>query len=215
MAYKLDMSMMVAIHEAFRRELEQVERIANESDHDPGSRLQAALGWELFKRFLLVHHQSEDDVLWPTLRAHVAEQPDRAALVDALEAEHAAIEPLLGAIDMVAMDPAQDNQRLGDIVGELRAKLGAHLNHEESDGLPMIDASLTPEEWQRFSQAHSERLRSDAPMYMPWLLNDATPQTIDAILGKFPPPFLKAFRDEWGPSYAALTVWSGHDQTAA
>jgi iron-sulfur cluster repair protein YtfE (RIC family) len=214
-AYKLDMSMMVAIHGAFRRELEQIERFAGESGHVPGSRLQAALGWELFKKFLLVHHQSEDDVLWPTLRARVAERPDQVALVDALEAEHAVITPLLGAIDSAAADPAQDLQRLGEIVSELRAKLGAHLDHEESDGLPLIDVSLTPAEWQRFSQVHSERLRSDAPMYMPWLLNEASPQTLDAILGKFPPPLLNAFRDEWGPSYAALTVWSGHDKSAA
>ncbi len=176
-------------------------------------RIPLALGWELFKKFLLVHHQSEDDTLWPALRAHVAGQPDRVALVDALEAEHA-IEPLLTGIDAAAADPAYGYQRFGDIIDELAAKLSAHLAHEESDGLALIDASLTPEEWQHFAQVHTEWIRSDAPMYMPWLLNEASPQTRDAILSKFPQP-LTAFREQWGPRYAAMNVWNAAGEPAA
>jgi hypothetical protein len=63
MDYALDMSMMFAVHDALRRQLVQVGRIAGRRDDDPGRLLRAALGWELFKRFLLVHHQSEDDAL--------------------------------------------------------------------------------------------------------------------------------------------------------
>ena len=113
-------------------------------DH-PGQLLRAALGWALFKKFLLVHHQSEDDTLWPALRARVAGLPDRVALADALEAEHAAIEPLLTAIDAAAADPDYGYQRLGDIVDELTTKLTAHLAHEETDGLPLIDMAADPD----------------------------------------------------------------------
>jgi hypothetical protein len=215
MDFKLDMSMMFAMHDALRRELVQVARIAGQRDDNPGKLLHAALGWELFKKFLLVHHQSEDDALWPALRARVAGYPDRVALADALEAEHAVIEPLLTAIDVAGADPDYGYQRFGDIIDELAAKLTAHLAHEESDGLALIDASLSPEEWQHFSQIHTERLRSDAPVYMPWLLNEASPQTIDAILGKFPPPLLTAFREQWGPRYAALNVWNAAGEPAA
>ena len=158
MEYKLDMSMMFAMHDALRRELVQVTRIAALRDDDPGPLLRAALGWELFKKFLLVHHQTEDDVLWPALRAEVAGHSDRLALADALEAEHAVIEPLLTAIDAAAADPDYGYQRLGDITDELAIKLTAHLTHEENDGLALIDASLTPQQWQRFAQVHGERL---------------------------------------------------------
>jgi hypothetical protein len=215
MDYKLDMSMMFAMHDALRRDLVQVARIAGQQDGDPGTLLRAALGWQLFKKFLLVHHQSEDDTLWPALRVHVAGQPDRMALADALEAEHANIEPLLTAIDAAAADPDYGHQRFGDIVDELVTKLTGHLSHEESDGLALIDASLTPQEWQHFAQVHSERIRGDAPMYMPWLLNGASPQTREAILGKFPPPLLDAFREQWGPRYATLNIWSPADEPAA
>ena len=207
MDYKLDVSMMFAMHDALRRELVQVERIARRTDDNPGRLLRAALGWELFKKFLLVHHQSEDDVLWPTLRTKVAGRPDRVALADALEAEHAVIEPLLTAIDAAAADPDYGYQRFGDIVDELSAKLNAHLAHEETDGLPLIDASLTPAQWQHFAQVHGERNLPDAARFMPWLLAGARPEVLAAILGKFPPPLLTAYREQWAPAYAAQTVW--------
>jgi len=207
MDYTLDMSMMFAMHDALRRELVQVARIASRTGDHPGQLLRAALGWELFRKFLLVHHQSEDDTLWPALRTNVAGQPGRLALTDALEAEHAVIEPLLTAIDAAAADPDYGYQRFGDIVDELITKLTAHLAHEETDGLPLIDASLTAQQWQHFAQVHAERIAGDAPTYMPWLLNGASPQTLDAVLGKFPPPLLTAFREQWGPKYAALAIW--------
>jgi Hemerythrin HHE cation binding domain len=215
MDYQLDMSMMIAMHEALRRELAQVGRIASRRDDNPGKQLRAALGWELFRKFLLVHHQTEDDVLWPPLRTRVAGQADRLALVDALEQEHAVIEPLLTAIDDAAADPDYGYQRLGDIVDELSAKLSGHLAHEESDGLALIDVSLTPQEWQHFAQVHGERLRDDAPMYMPWLLNGASPQSLDAVLSKFPPPLLTAYREQWAPAYASLDVWNASGDGAA
>jgi Hemerythrin HHE cation binding domain len=207
MEYQLDMSMMFAMHDALRRELVQVTRIAALRDDNPGPLLRAAVGWELFKKFLLVHHTTEDDVLWPALRAQVAGHPDRLALADALEAEHAVIEPLLTAIDAAAADPDYGYQRFGDITDELAAKLTAHLTHEEDDGLALIDASLTPQQWQQFAQVHGQRLTGDASMYMPWLLNGASPQILDAVVGKFPPPLLAAYREQWAPAYAALDIW--------
>ena len=215
MEYQLDMSMMFAMHDALRRELVPVGRIARLRDDHPGQLLRAALGWELFKKFLLVHHQTEDDILWPALRARVAGQPDRVALADALEAEHAVIEPLLTAIDAAAADPDYGYQRFGDVVDELVTKLTAHLAHEESDGLALIDASLTPQDWQHFAQDHSERLRGDASRYMPWLLNGASPERLDAVLAKFPPPLLTAYRERWAPGYAALDIWPAAVESAA
>jgi hypothetical protein len=215
MEYKLDMSMMFAMHDALRREIKQVARITALRDDAPGPLLRAALGWELFKKFLLVHHQTEDDVLWPALRLQVAGHPDRLALADALEAEHAVIEPLLTAIDAAAADPDYGYQRLGDVTDELAAKLTAHLTHEETDGLALIDAALSTQQWQHFAQVHGERLAGDASTYMPWLLNGASPQAQDKIVGKFPPPLLAAYREQWAPRYAALDIWPAGPGVAA
>jgi hypothetical protein len=215
--YKLDMSVMLAIHDALRRDLARVGKIAAAAGGDPARMLRALLGWELFKKFLVVHHQAEDDVLWPVLREAVAAHPDQVALADALEQEHAVIEPLLAAIDAVAIDTAaidtagagHGHERFADIVDELVSKLTAHLAHEEADGLALIDASLTPPQWQHFAAVHGQRLTPDAALYMPWLLSDTPPGPLEQVLAKFPPKFATAFREQWAPAYCALDAWKG------
>ena len=209
MDYKLDMSVMLAIHDALRRDLARVGRIAAGTSDDPARLLRAALGWELFKKFLVVHHQAEDDVLWPALRDAVAGHPDQVALADALEQEHAVIEPLLAAVDAAGADPHHGHERFGAIVDELVGKLTAHLAHEEADGLALIDASLTPEQWQHFASVHGQRLLPDASLYMPWLLSDTGPEALEQILTKFPPQLATAFREQWAPAYAARDAWKG------
>ena len=105
--------------------------------------------------------------------------------------------PLLAALDAAAAAPDYGHQWFGDIIDELSAQLTAHLAHEEADGLPLIDASLTPAQWQHFGQVHGERNLPDAPRYMPWPLAEANPRTLDAVLGKFPPHLLAAYHQQW------------------
>jgi hypothetical protein len=214
MGSRLDMSTMLAIHAALRRDLEQVARIAGRRDGTDVTRLRAARGWQQFKKFLIVHHQVEDDALWPALRAAVAAYPDQLALVDALEQEHAVIDPLLRAVDDAAADPGAGSRSFGDITDELVAKLGGHLAHEESDGLELIDASLSLEDWQRFGRVHGERLLGDAPVYMPWLLDGADPRAVAAFLANVPPALAAAYHGQWASDYAALKPWDAADELA-
>jgi Hemerythrin HHE cation binding domain len=210
MGSRLDRSTMLTIHAALRRDLEQVARIAGRRDGTDATRLRAALGWQQFKQFLVVHHQVEDDALWPALRATVAGHPDQLALVDALEEEHEVIDPLLQAVDATA-EPGRDATSFGDVIDELVTKLGGHLAHEESDGLDLIDATLSLADWQHFGQVHGRRLISDASTYMPWLLNGAGPQAVAAFLANVPPPLAAAYRDQWASDYAALRLWDAGD----
>ena len=209
MDYKLDMSSMLAIHQALRRDLERLGRIAARPDGDPARLLRAAAGWEQFKTFLVAHHTAEDQALWPALREAVAANSDQVALADALEEEHSVIEPLLAAIDAAAADPDDGHQAIGGIIDELIGKLSGHLRHEETEGFALIDATLAPEQWQHFAAVNAEMVRPDAPNYMPWMLSEADQQTLDAVLGKFPPQLLTAYREQWAPAYAARELWKG------
>jgi Hemerythrin HHE cation binding domain len=209
MTYKLDMSMMFAMHDALRRDLERLGRIAARPDDDPARLLQTAAGWELFKTFLLTHHTSEDDVLWPALRTAVAGHPDQLALANALEEEHSVIEPLFAAIDTAGADPDHGHERFGGLVDELITKLSAHLAHEENDGLPLIDAVLSEEDWQRFGNTNGQRNRPFIETFLPWLLSEASPQARDAIIGTLPPQVITPFRERWEPEYIARNVWKG------
>lgn len=208
MAFKYDWTMMYAMHAALRRELERIARVTARTDDDPKHVLRTAAGWEMFKSYLQVHHTAEDEMLWPPMRAALAGNPDATALLDAMEAEHSAIDPLLVAIDAALADRDFGPQRLGGLTDALATVLRAHIGHEEDEGLAVIDATITGEQFQAFGADHGKRIAGDVQRYLPWMLEDATPEVTATVLGQLPPPVQQAYRDEWQPAYAKLDLWA-------
>ncbi|MEU4326294.1 hemerythrin domain-containing protein [Nonomuraea dietziae] len=207
MTYRLDMTMMFAVHDALRRDVERVAKLTARLDDDPRRLLGAALGWELFKGYLRVHHTTEDDMLWPVMERTLAGRPDELALLAAMEAEHALIDPLLASFDEALADPDTGHERLGDLADSLATVLGGHLSHEEREALAVIDLSVTEEEWQRFGQEHGKRIGADAQRYLPWVLDEASEERVSFILGHMPEHIRKAYREEWRAAYVALNTW--------
>ncbi|MFG2234515.1 hemerythrin domain-containing protein [Streptomyces sp. NPDC048723] len=82
------------MHDALRRELAPLDRSTTRTDRDP-RQLPTTAGWTLFKKALHAHHTAEDDALWPALRPRLAGRPKDLAPLEAMEAEHAAIDPLI------------------------------------------------------------------------------------------------------------------------
>ncbi|MFI6517942.1 hemerythrin domain-containing protein [Spirillospora sp. NPDC050679] len=209
MSGTLDMTAMYAMHDALRRELEHLAKITARIDDDPGTLLRTAVGWELFTKSLHVHHTAEDDALWPALRGSLAERPDDLALLEAMEAEHAAVDDVIAAIDTALSDPGAPVDRLGDLTDSLVTGLTAHLRHEERQALPLIQAVATPQQWAHFGQVHGQRIGPDAPRLLPWLLEGASEQTVATMLAPLPEPARAAYTSQWQPAYTALNRWSG------
>jgi hypothetical protein len=184
-AFNLDMTMMLAAHDAFRRDLELVATTAGRSE-----------AWERFEKFLHVHHRAEDESLWPVLRAAVVAYPDAIALVDRMEAQHAAIDPLLAAIDASLDDAAAEPAH-----AELAVLLTEHLADEEANALPLIDRTLTEEQWMQFGEASVVLLGPDMPVFLPWLLDGADSERTTTVLARLPEPVQHLYRDEWQPAY--------------
>jgi iron-sulfur cluster repair protein YtfE (RIC family) len=179
----LDLSVMVAFHDAFRRDLTHLARAAGRRPtelDEPGRHTAVLAGWELFKSELHVHHTAEDADLWPRMRSHLADHPDQLALLQAMQDEHARIDPLLDAVDDALADADHGHQRLGDTVDALTSQLLGHLAHEERDVLPLIDCSLTKAEWQAFGNDQRRRIGGirGAAQLFPWLLGGASPEQI-------------------------------------
>jgi hemerythrin-like domain-containing protein len=207
MAFKNDMTMMYVLHDALRRELEQIARVTARPDDDPKSDLRTAVGWELFKSYLAVHHTTEDDLLWPPMRASLVGNADGIALLDAMEAEHATIDPLLTAIDAALADRDSGPQLLGELTDALATGLRAHLAHEEADGLPLVDATVTEQQWIAFGAESGKRIGGDARRALPWMLAGAPADVTAKVIEQLPPPLQLAYRDEWQPAYSKLTLW--------
>jgi len=95
-----DLTIMIAAHNAFRRDLTRLARTAAAADlADPARRRSIAAGWNLFKRELHIHHTAEDEIIWPVLRPRLAHSEAALSVLDAMEEEHERIEPLLTAVD--------------------------------------------------------------------------------------------------------------------
>ncbi|MFG3091777.1 hemerythrin domain-containing protein [Streptomyces antibioticus] len=209
----LDMTMMFAIHDALRRELERIARITSRVDEDPRHVLSTAVGWELFKKFLTAHHTSEDRTLWPVMYEALAGRGagSEIALLDAMEDEHAVIDPLLADIDAALADRDSGAGRLGGLVDTLCTDLRAHLDHEEREALALMDLTLSPQQWAAFSAEQKDRIGSDANRYLPWLLDDVDAARVAVILGKLPPPLRAAYETEWRAAYEDLDIWAVKD----
>jgi Hemerythrin HHE cation binding domain len=191
--HQLDMVMMYAFHDALRRDLKQIAQMEARSD-----------GWDLFESLLHVHHTAEDDALWPVVREEIAGRPDDVALLGDMVEEHASLGPLLESIDEAfGRGDSAPAER-----AELAERLQQHLEHEEEAALPLVDATLSLDQWMQFGQAATERVGPNMPNFLPWLLDGADEATTARVLRFIPEPVQQAYRSEWLPAYAAKDWWA-------
>lgn len=207
----LDLTLMIAFHDAFRRDLAHLAHAASRHRaqlDEPNRRTAVQAGWELFKTELHLHHTAEDADLWPRMRTHLIERPDDLDLLQAMQDEHARIDPLLAGVDGAFADRDGGHQRLGDTVDALAGELHRHLRHEERDALPLMDQSLTQAEWQAFGNDQRRRIgiRGAAQLF-PWLLDEASPEQVRALLAALPPPLRVVYRRIWRPRYGRHEHW--------
>ncbi|MFF4388690.1 hemerythrin domain-containing protein [Streptomyces sp. NPDC001552] len=208
MSDAIDLTAMYAMHDALRRELAHLDRLTTAADHDPRQVLATAAGWTLFKKALHAHHAAEDDALWPSLRRNLAGRPRDLALLEVMEAEHAAIGTVIRAIDGALADPGAGSLRLGQLADALTRGLAGHLEHEEEAVLPLVQGVLTVEQWGHFGRVQAQYVDQDAPLLLPWLLDGADERTAERLLARLPAPAHAACTARWIPAYAALDRWS-------
>lgn len=201
---KLDFLMMYAAHDAFRRDLARLVRAA---DATTGNLAVFRQGWATFEHYLTIHHTAEDSSLWPPIRAKVGAVPERLALLDAMEAEHAVLDPVMASVDQQLA--SGDTAHLRDTVEELGTALTAHLEHEEAEGLPLVDAVLTEKEWNAFSQEQRRAVGiKGGAHFFPWVLDDAPAAVEQRVLALVPPPVRFLYRRQWRPKYEKTSPWA-------
>jgi hypothetical protein len=202
-----DLTVMIAAHDAFRRDLASLARAASAADRaDPGRREAVGNGWEVFKRQLHFHHTSEDRYIWPRLGERLARSENARSTLEAMEEEHAQIDPLLAAVDAAFADPA--GNRLADAVDELATALHGHLAHEERDALPLIGSALTAAEWRAVGRRLGrENGLAGGAEFFPWMLDGVPADEVSAVLVELPPPLRLVYRMAWRPRYAKVSRW--------
>lgn len=199
---KIDFTPMYATHDAFRRDLARLA--AAVTGRDAGADRVLA-GWQNFKNQLDVHHTVEDAVLWPRVERAAAGRPRDLALMREMEAEHASLHPLLDAVDEAM------TSRAGDLPGrvrELSAGLGNHMKHEEESALPLIQEVLTARDWDAFRSAMARRQGPrGAAVYIPWIVDGASPQDRRKFLDSMPGPVSVLNKLLWERRYRKRRLW--------
>ena len=174
----VDMIMMYVLHHAFRRDLAAFAAAAAATPVGARSTWRAlADRWALFAQALHHHHSGEDAGLWPLL-VERADAEGRVTL-EAMEAEHAQIDPVLTAcaagFERLASREDED-ARAGLAVRLVAARegLGRHLRHEECDAIALIQQLMTNEEWQALDEEHFKQGLSvkDLTALVPWALHE-------------------------------------------
>lgn len=200
----VDFSMMYFAHDAFRRDLDRLAKaVGSGRKADPA----VLRGWETFKRQLHIHHVVEDEALWPAVRERATGRLGDVAVLDAMAAEHARIDPMLDRVDAGLV--AGPVHALGADIGALVEMLDTHLEHEERAALPLIERTVGSAGWAAFGRATRRRagLRGAAEFF-PWILDGAPAEARSAMLGMVPPPVRLLYRFVWRPAYQRRPRWS-------
>jgi hypothetical protein len=194
---------MYVTHDGFRRDLERLAAAAAAGRADTP---QVRDGWENFTRQLHVHHTVEDAWLWPRLKELVAGRADDLALLAAMEAEHAVLDPQLEAVDAALRAGSAE---LPEQVEGLRLVLDAHLRHEEEEALPLIQSVMTPKDWRGFGRAMARKQKlGGASVWIPWITDGMAPSDARSFLARMPPPLRLLNRLSWEARYRNRRLWS-------
>ena len=172
----VDLAAMYVMHRAFRRDLDAFVAVVPEVAVDDRRRwARIAKRFALFASVVHKHHHGEDIGLWPLL----VERDADSSVVVALEAEHAEVGGVLTTMgeDLRSLaDGSGDlsaHRRLARSTEHLRDVLGAHLAHEERDGMALVQQHLTQQDWDRldeevFSKDYALR---EVPTVLGWVMS--------------------------------------------
>ncbi len=185
------MMMMYVMHHAFRRDLDEFAAALPGTPRPrtgrPGSCWPTR--WEIFAEILHQHHSGEDAGLWPALLEHGPTRTGRA--LEAMEAEHAEIDPLLEACGagFARLARARRRGRPGRLAVRLAAtrdSLARHLAHEETDAIAILQRLMTQEQWHALDEEHFKEknsLRFIAAV-VPWAAYGVPREARDRVLAQ-------------------------------
>jgi hypothetical protein len=174
----VDLIMMYVLHHAFRRDLAAfAARVPTVAVDDAPVWRALAERWENFAHVLHNHHSGEDAGLWPLLleRVDAAGDAEGRATLEAMEAEHAQIDPLLeacarGFARMAEGGTADDRAALAVRTAAARDSLGRHLHHEETEAMVLLQRHLTQADWDDVEHRYfaKKQTLADVLFGVPW-----------------------------------------------
>ena len=211
--YSADTRIMRVVHNALRRDIARAAEVLRTAP-PPAQAQRVALADHLvwMMHFLHLHHTGEDSGLWPLVREL---NPAAAALLDAMDADHARIGPEMERVAAVAADyrahPAA-REELSQSVTSLERVLLPHLQREEDEMMPVVARTLTRRQWDDVEQRVfiASKTKRELGIEAHWIIDGAGREDYDVTVRKVDPatrfmllhafkrPYRRACATRWG-----------------
>jgi iron-sulfur cluster repair protein YtfE (RIC family) len=185
-----DTSEMAAVHKVFRSSLNSAPHFIASTTGDDARRALVADYYANVLSFLEVHHDGEEELLFPLLAERAPEHKDRIDL--ALSQHHKALDAL--ATSRVALAAWHENgdSEAADLERSLDALdgvLSAHLDMEESEIVPLAGDHVTVEEWGMLPAHGFANFKGDKIWLILGLIRENfTDEQRAVMLAHMPPP---------------------------
>jgi hemerythrin-like domain-containing protein len=159
----IDVREMAILHQAFRRVYDEAARLVRANPVPSRGRVDFLADHIEFSLTLLhIHHEGEDELLYPKL---IERAPEQALMTQDVEYEHELIKTALDAVSAAcaawrARSTAETGEALAASLDELNTTAQRHLDDEEQKVVPLAAVTVTQKEW--------DALNKHAAAEIPW-----------------------------------------------
>lgn len=169
---------MIRVHQVFRDALGCSPQLVGSVCGDRSDRVGAVMSfYENILAFLHVHHEGEDELLWPKL---LERAPEQSELIRRVAGQHEGVGDTLADADarLAAWREQPDIERgaaLAAALATLGVELAAHLAEEERRILPIVADHLTVDEWAELPKHGMQNFRGDKLWLIVGLIQEQMP----------------------------------------
>ncbi len=186
-----DVRDMYMAHTAMRREFKLLPRLV--SDVEPGDVRRAGVVGahaELVCRVLHLHHEGEDQVLWPKLLERGGEET--AAIVPVMEEQHHAIEKAHAQVTGLLpgwRSTGRGGAELAEVFDGLLTVILEHMRMEEKEILPLAEKYITAAEWNQLGEhGVAKTPKKELPLVFGMVMYEGDPGVVRRVLMEVPGP---------------------------
>ena len=149
-AQPIDVRDMAIVHRTFRNVYQEAVRLVRAAPApSPGRVTFLADHIDFGIMMLHVHHEGEDELLYPML---IERMPEQAAMTEQVDREHQLIKTALDQASAACAawrgrPSAETGEALAAALGHLNEVVQPHLDDEEQKVVPLAAVTLTQQEW--------------------------------------------------------------------
>ena len=211
-ASRPDVTDMFAVHQALRDTLGGAPQLVGGVDASDTERVELITNlYDNVLDFLHVHHEGEEQLVFPLLRQRC---PEQLELLDLMASQHADVVELVsrseGALSAWAGGDTSAQADTASALGALGSRLDQHLGEEELRVLPLCAEHMSLQEWGALPGHAMDNFGGDKIWLILGLIRGRMTQAQrDQMLAHMPPPAVEMWTSMGEQAYKNLMAEVG------